>query len=69
MKKIITIDGMSCNNCVMHVTNALKEVKGVENIKVILEEKKAYVDVLDEVTNEELINAITDAGYDVMKIE
>lgn len=68
MTKIITIEGMSCQNCVKHVTNALNDIKGVTNVKVNLENKQAFVDVTDEVTDDILIEAITDAGYDVVNI-
>lgn len=58
MTKIITIEGMSCQNCVKHVTNALNDIKGVTNVKVNLENKQAFVDVTDEVTDDILIEAI-----------
>ena len=36
MKKILTIDGMSCGHCVKHVETALKGIAGVDNVKVCL---------------------------------
>lgn len=66
MKKI-NIEGMSCNNCVAHVKEALEEIEGVKLIEVKLEDKNALVEtqVLDEI----LISAIDDAGYDVISID
>ena len=29
IKKKLSIEGMSCQHCVMHVANALKELEGV----------------------------------------
>lgn len=67
MKKIISIEGMSCNHCVMHVTNALKEVAGVSMVNVDLKKNKADVEgsALDD---EALKNAVTEAGYEPVSI-
>lgn len=40
MAKKIFIEGMSCGHCVMHATNALKEL-GLQNVKVDLATKSA----------------------------
>ncbi|MEG0013620.1 MAG: heavy-metal-associated domain-containing protein [Cellulosilyticaceae bacterium] len=64
MKKKIMIDGMSCMNCVKHVREALEELGKVE---VNLEGKYALVET--EESDEQLIEAIDEAGYDVVSIE
>jgi copper ion binding protein len=69
MTKKIKIEGMSCEHCVMHITNALKEIAGVNHVKVSLADKTADVDLNNTVTNNELINAIVAVGYDVVGIE
>ena len=43
MKETLKIDGMTCDHCVMHVTNALESVEGVEKAKVSLKKKEALV--------------------------
>lgn len=63
MKKLIKVQGMSCEHCVMHVTEALKEVPGVTDVVVSLKDGTATVDVNAPVTNEALAAAITDVGY------
>jgi len=63
MKKLIKVEGMSCKHCVMHITEALKEVPGVTDVVVSLEEGTAIVDMNAPVTNEALAAAITDVGY------
>lgn len=68
MKKLISIEGMSCNHCVHHVTDALEEIGG-EKINVSLENKSAELEANDSVTDEKIKLAIEDAGYDVVKIE
>lgn len=67
MKKRITIEGMSCMHCVNHVKEALEGIGG-QNINVSLEKNLATVE-FDDVTDQKIIDAITDAGYDVLKIE
>ncbi len=69
MIKKLSIEGMNCNHCVMHVTNALKEVNGVNAVEVSLANKLATVEVNESVSNQDLINAVTEAGYEVIKIE
>jgi len=63
MKKLIKVQGMSCKHCVMHVTEALKDVSGVTNVVVSLEDGTAIVEVTDAVTDQALAAAITDVGY------
>ena len=36
-EKFVRVDGMSCNNCVKHVNEALSEITGVERVEVSLE--------------------------------
>ncbi|PAB58606.1 heavy metal translocating P-type ATPase [Anaeromicrobium sediminis] len=69
MKKEILIEGMSCGHCVGHVTKALKAVSGVTDVDVNLTEKKAVVQLSNEVQDEELKGAIEDAGYEVVSVK
>ncbi|NLY09473.1 MAG: cadmium-translocating P-type ATPase [Tissierellia bacterium] len=66
MEKIMHIEGMSCMHCVGRVDKALNAIDGV-TAKVDLDKQTATVtgDVSDEV----LTKAVTDAGYDVVKID
>ncbi len=68
MKKELTVEGMMCQHCVMHVTRALEAVPGAAGVQVTLEDKKAVVTVPDTVTDEALKAAVTDAGYEVTEI-
>ncbi|SKA92910.1 copper ion binding protein [Caloramator quimbayensis] len=67
MKKI-NIEGMSCMHCVMHVKNALNEVKGVSKVDVDLKGKFATVEG-ENIIEDDLRQAIEDAGYEVVSIE
>ena len=68
MKKIVSIEGMSCNHCVMAVKNALNELAGVKSVEVDLKGKKAEI-VGDSLDDEKIKEAIEDAGYKVVKIQ
>lgn len=69
MKKRITIEGMSCSHCVGHVSEALKEICGVKNVWVNLDEKNATVELAHDVEDNKLKEAVIEAGYDVVNIE
>ena len=61
-KQELTIQGMSCNHCVMHVKKELGKLNGlkVENVEI----GKAQVEFEESiVTQERIAKAIEDAGY------
>lgn len=58
-----SVEGMSCMHCVHHVTMALKDVQGVNDVKVSLSEKTALVNADESVSFEALKAAVEDAGY------
>jgi P-type Cu+ transporter len=62
----LNVSGMSCNHCVMGVTKALQALRGVENVRVSLEDASASV-AFDEkiITVEILEQAIVDAGFSI----
>lgn len=68
MKKTLKIEGMMCQHCVAHVTKALSGVIGVSSVEVNLKKKTASVEFSEEVANETLVAAVTEAGYEVKKI-
>lgn len=63
MKKTITVEGMMCSHCQMHVQKALAAVDGVKDVHVDLESKKASVTLSKNVEDKVLFDAITEAGY------
>ncbi len=69
MKKIVRIEGMSCNHCSMAVKKALEKLAGVTDVKVDLEGKTATIDMSDSVLDDILIKAVKNAGYDVVGIQ
>lgn len=69
MKKVLHIEGMMCAHCVKHVTDALNAVDGVSVIEVNLKKKTAEIALEKDVKNEELTEAVKNAGYEVKKID
>ncbi len=69
MKKIMTIEGMMCGHCTGRVQKALEAVDGVSAVTMSLEEKTATVEMDGEVTDDMLIAAVTEAGYEVKSVE
>ena len=68
MKKTLKIEGMMCQHCVAHVTKALQGVAGVASVEVQLKKKTAVVELSEIVDDTLLIEAVTEAGYEVKKI-
>ena len=62
MYEFIT-EGMSCNNCVKHVTKALKEADPSADVQVDLSQQR--VRVKSEQSQQVLERAMEDAGYPV----
>ena len=64
MKNVkLVVTGMTCHNCVRHVTEALQEVPGVESVKVSLEQKSATMQVAEGFTEQAASAAVEEAGY------
>ena len=58
----LDITGMTCDHCVRSVTNALKDVPGVSEAVVSLDDKQATV-TAESVDIEALIAAVEEEGY------
>lgn len=63
MKKIISVEGMSCEHCVSAVKSALEKLDGVKAAKVDLKKKTATVKLSDSVADEVLKAAVIEAGF------
>lgn len=68
MKTIININGMSCQNCAKHVTNALNGLEGVENVVVNLDLKQAELTSSVLIEDQSITQAIENVGYKVSAI-
>ncbi|NCC07677.1 MAG: heavy metal translocating P-type ATPase [Clostridia bacterium] len=68
MRKVtISIDGMMCGHCRGHVEEALNKLNGV-SATVRLDDKNAVCTIEGDTTDEQLKQAVADAGYTVTGI-
>lgn len=64
--KTITVEGMSCQHCVMAVTKALNGIEGITDVKVDLASGRVTFEETKAVAQETIATAIKKAGYDVV---
>ncbi|MGX6990739.1 CopZ family metallochaperone [Pseudolactococcus reticulitermitis] len=64
-KTHLKIEGMTCQHCVSHVTEALEAVPGVTSAKVNLKKGEAVVKS-EDTSLEQLSAAVSSAGYQVV---
>ncbi|HOA64070.1 MAG TPA: cation transporter [Bacilli bacterium] len=69
MKKVISIEGMSCKHCAMRVENSLKSLDEDAKVKVILKKNEAVFSSKNGIKDEQIKNAIEEVGYQVISIE
>ena len=63
----LKVKGMSCQHCVMSVTKALSQLDGVQNVQVDLEKGEVRFENTKTVATDQIVKAITDAGYEVVQ--
>ncbi|MDU6182713.1 MAG: heavy metal translocating P-type ATPase [Anaerococcus vaginalis] len=68
-KMIVKVNQMSCNHCKSRVEEILKNISGIENAEVNLDEKLAEVDYFGAIDENEIKEKINDAGYEFVGIE
>jgi copper chaperone CopZ len=66
MIKTINVEGMSCGHCENRVKNALSSVAGLIILRVSASDNIAEVEIADENMLKAAVDAIEDAGYDVI---
>lgn len=69
MEKVLNIEGMVCGMCVKHVDKALRDIQGIKDVAVSLENKSAQVQLDQDVPDAVLKAAIEDAGYQLVSIQ
>ena len=66
MTKTFKVNGMMCQHCQARVKDALDAVEGVEKTVVDLDNGTATVTLSNDISDDVLAKAITDAGYEVI---
>ncbi len=68
MKKMILIEGMSCNHCTGRVEKELSKIDGVDVDSTSVDEKNVIITLEKEVEDTVIRNAVDEAGYEVIEI-
>lgn len=63
----VKIQGMTCQHCVMTVTKALEKIPGLKNVKVDLDKGEATFENTQNVSWENIHQAVEEAGYKVVE--
>jgi copper chaperone len=67
IRKILNVEGMSCDHCKMAVTKAVSSLEGVGSVEVSLENKTATVEFEEgKLPLEAIKQAIEGQGYEVV---
>ena len=69
MRRILTVEGLSCKNCEKQIQNALMELPGVKSVAVDVRTKTAFLESNPNVKNDEIKEAVDGAGYKLIEIE
>ena len=59
----LQVQGMSCDSCIKHVTQALQHLSGVSGVEVDLQSGRVRVSGALQQGIEPLVSALTVAGY------
>ncbi|HJE52625.1 MAG TPA: heavy-metal-associated domain-containing protein [Tessaracoccus flavescens] len=57
-----TVTGMTCGNCVNHVTEEVSEIDGVNNVVVTLEGGSMSVESDERIPFDAIVEAVSEAG-------
>jgi len=68
MKKVISIEGMSCKHCAMRVENSLKSLDQKAKVKVNLRNNEVEISSKEDISDDKIKQVIEDAGYRVISI-
>lgn len=69
MKKTMIIEGMMCAHCTGRVEKALSAIDGVTAVEMSLEGKSAVLTLSKDVDDQVLVDAVTQAGYEVVSVQ
>ncbi len=68
MNKTMIIEGMMCAHCTGRVEKALSAIDGVTAVEMSLEGKSATLTLSENVDDQVLTDAVTEAGYEVVSV-
>jgi copper chaperone CopZ len=63
---VFKVLGMTCDHCVNSVTEELTAIASVTGVDVVLESGKVTIQSDSELSHEDVVAAIEEAGYEVV---
>ncbi|TAM72725.1 heavy-metal-associated domain-containing protein [bacterium] len=67
MTQTISVAGMTCENCVRHVTEALQALPGVRSVRVDLRAGAATMDVERPLELDVVAHTLDEEGYELVR--
>ncbi|MCX2975445.1 mercury(II) reductase [Halieaceae bacterium IMCC8485] len=64
---LFSVQGMTCNNCAIHIKDTLEAIEGVQHADVSYENASAEVNSNSRISDADLIGAIQGLGYRALK--
>lgn len=69
-KAIMQLDGLSCPSCMQKIQGALKQQKGVNDVKVLFNASKVKANFDEQVTTADALAEVVDRlGYSVLSLK
>jgi len=68
MQKTLKIEGMTCGHCKMKVENTLNGLSRINSAEVDLIDGTCDLELSEDIDNEELTRVISEAGYQLTKV-
>ena len=68
----LKVDGMTCGNCVKHITEAFEALDEIAEVMVTLDTEatsEVFLTLNDEITDAKIAEIIDDEGYILVHIE
>ena len=66
MKQEVTVQGMTCQGCANTVKTKFEKIKGIDSVKIDLENKKAILETEIEIPKDSLQTVLEDTNYEVV---
>lgn len=66
-KRIYNVPEVHCDHCVAAINRELREIDGVHEIQVDLDAKTVTVEVEANVPDEQILEGLYEAGFDVVE--
>lgn len=68
VKKIIKVEGMSCEHCANKVKEALLKIQNVKSVSVNLKKQEVTIKSLNDISDSEIKNIIENLDYKFLRV-